>query len=113
MKSKRLFPHAGKGYLELDRRVMLLFSLAAKAKGFKQDELMAGMLLECFDDEKEMYGKLYKDVEVAFRKGEFARKNAKNKTLHITHPLKEENLTPDGIEVTEDLRKEWESFLQQ
>ena len=112
MKSKSLFPHKGRGYLELDRRLVLLFSIAARRHGVKQDELFAAMLLDHFEDEKALYGSDYVAVEKALRTGELARKNAKNKLAHIAAPIEADNLTPDGVEVPKEIRDEWSEFLK-
>lgn len=112
MRTKKLFPHKGRAYLEPDARIARLISVAAKMHHMKQDELLADMLLTLLEDEKEAIGPFYREVEAALRSGEFARKNLKpaEKTRNVVDPdlTEKTELGP----VTPEIRAEWDDFLK-
>ena len=113
MRTKKLFPHKGRAYLEPDARIARLISVAAKMHHIKQDELLADMLLTMLEDEKEALGPFYREVEAALNCGDLARKNIVKKTDRVKNVV-----DPDLTEKTEfgtiapETRVEWDDFLK-
>ena len=113
MRTKKMFPHKGRAYLEPDARIARLIGLAAKVHKIKQDELMADMLLTMLEDEKEAYGPFYREVESALRSGEFARKNIVKKEDRVKNVVDPDMTEKTAVgDVPPEIRAEWDDFLK-